>query len=63
MIYNPFFISMFTRFKGHSYCQFLFLLIAEQNLGKICGEKIEGLDCGPVAGEWLEQALARNHLR
>ena len=31
--------------------------------GAICGERLEGLDCGAAAAEWLEDALGRPGLR
>jgi len=32
-------------------------------VGAICGERLEGLDCGAAAAEWLEDALGRPGLR
>lgn len=32
-------------------------------VGKVCGDKIEGIDCGQEAAEWLEQATGLTGLR
>ena len=32
-------------------------------LGRVCGDKMEGLDCGDAVAEWLTQALGEEGLR
>ena len=31
--------------------------------GKICGHKVEGIDCGPEISEWLSLALGKPNLK
>ena len=32
-------------------------------LGRVCGDKMEGIDCGDTVAEWLTQALGEEGLR